>query len=228
MTQGVADRVERERMTKAEIEAALRLAFIQCAAIDSPLTEQQQQILLQAVLAIISDEVNPQQAAPTLKRADPFDTNPLDELAPEQRETLLQFIQVHDDPELSWKAKLLNDWLNEQDSGAVQFIRLEYGLPWLNRVQPEHVAEYLAPEREEPDCLRVGDRIEICNALWEWVQDDGPCVREWFACTVLGLQKQGHGDSMESSCVVRLQNGTEYEIQGVYEWNRYQWRSSPA
>lgn len=222
--QDVVDRVEREPMTKAEIEAALRLAFIQCAAIDFPLTGPQKQILLQAVLAAIPEEANTQREVTVA--ADSCNTNPLDELIPEQRETLLQFIQVHDRPELSWKAKLLNDWLNERDSGSVQFIRLEYGVPWLDRVQPEHIAKYLVSECEETDHLQVGDRIEICNALWEWVQDDGPCVREWFTCTVLRLQEQRQGDSLQTDCVVRLENGTDYEIQGMYEWNRYQWRSS--
>ncbi|BDI19545.1 hypothetical protein ANSO36C_53470 [Nostoc cf. commune SO-36] len=27
-----------------------------------------------------------------------------------------------------------------------------------------------------------------------------------------------------TNCVVRFFNGAEYEIQGIYEWNRYNWR----
>ncbi|HEY9646662.1 MAG TPA: hypothetical protein V6C88_09845, partial [Chroococcidiopsis sp.] len=31
-------------------------------------------------------------------------------------------------------------------------------------------------------------------------------------------------NSPSGRCTVRFDNGMEYEIQGVYEWNRYNWR----
>ena len=71
----------------------------------------------------------------------------------------------------------------------------------------------------------VGDRIEVSNALWEWVQDEGPCSRQWFVCTVLQVNEVRNGEDIVNSCIIRLINtGMEYEIQGIYQWNRYYWR----
>ena len=73
--------------------------------------------------------------------------------------------------------------------------------------------------------LKVGDRIEVSNALWEWVQDEGPCSRQWFVCTVLQVNEVRNGEDIITSCIIRLINtGMEYEIQGIYQWNRYYWR----
>jgi hypothetical protein len=72
--------------------------------------------------------------------------------------------------------------------------------------------------------LKVGDRIEVSNGLWEWVQENGPCSREWFPCTVIGLSQGSDRDRLYYNCVIRFENGTEYEIQGIYQWNRYNWR----
>ncbi|MCY7392325.1 MAG: hypothetical protein LH647_12830, partial [Leptolyngbyaceae cyanobacterium CAN_BIN12] len=64
---------------------------------------------------------------------------------------------------------------------------------------------------------------------WEWVQDEGPCSREWFLCTVIGIlegEASSDGQNRHASCIVRFDSGTEYEIQGIYEWNRPNWRWS--
>jgi hypothetical protein len=110
----------------------------------------------------------------------------------------------------------------------MQFIRELYGLQWLALVQPVHFAKYLD---EAAVSLKVGDRIEIANNLWEWVQEDGPCSREWFSCTVISItEKSDTSGTLPQSyssytiCTIRFDNGMEYEIQGVYEWNRYNWR----
>jgi hypothetical protein len=94
-------------------------------------------------------------------------------------------------------------------------------------VQTHHLAEYA----EETLTLKVGDRIEVSNSLWEWVQDEGPCRREWVSCLVVSVTATcDNGSTIPASyqchtnCTVRFDNGSEYEIQGMYEWNRYSWR----
>ncbi|MGC8712255.1 MAG: hypothetical protein ACP5RH_07660 [Leptodesmis sp.] len=201
-------------MTPDEISAALQAAFHQCEMAAMPLTAQQQKILWQA-LGIID-----QDGQGTL-------ANPLTQLSAAERQALLQFIRHQAQESLDWKATLLNDWLQNRDSGPVQFIRDRYGLQWLEQVQPFHLAAYENPEDDETLRLQVGDRIEITNGLWEWVQESGPCSREWFPCTVVSVQE---GDARledthrHARCVVRFESGAEYEIQGIYEWNRPNWR----
>jgi len=134
----------------------------------------------------------------------------------------LQFIQETDRPDYSWKVQLLNDWLQGQKSGAVQFVREHYGLQWLEQVQPSHVTYYLERDGNVLVKLKMGDRIEVCNALWEWVQESGPCDRQWFSCTV--IQVPDDKNPLNAGCIVRFDNGSEYEIQGIYDWNRYNWR----
>ncbi|MBE9051844.1 hypothetical protein IQ243_15715 [Nostocales cyanobacterium LEGE 11386] len=199
-------------MTPDEIETALQAAFNSCDAASCPLTDQQKQILLRVIEQIqgnsnsrISDIVNP-----------------LDELTPEELEAFLQFVKIEEQQNRTWKVQLLNDWLHNNDSGEVQFIRQSYGLQWLNRVESCHFDKY--SYYEDALKLRVGDRIEVSNAMWEWVQDDGPCKREWFPCMVLQVDEIHDGDGFPTNCVVRFYNGAEYEIQGIYEWNRYNWR----
>jgi hypothetical protein len=109
----------------------------------------------------------------------------------------------------------------------MQFIRDLYGPQWLEQVQPVHIAEYA----ETAVSLKLGDRIEVSNNLWEWVQEDGPCSREWFGCTVIHISQSSDSNgimpasySTYTTCLIRFDNGMEYEIQGVYEWNRYNWR----
>jgi len=195
-------------MTPAEFEAALQTAFQRCETAGHPLDLQQQQILLAAFLT----------------RAD---VNPLDELTSEQRSTLLAFVHEQERQGRPWKTQLLNDWLLGQPSGTMQFIRELYGPQWVDRVQTHHLAEYA----EETLTLKVGDRIEVSNSLWEWVQDEGPCRREWVSCLVVSVTATcDNGSTIPASyqchtnCTVRFDNGSEYEIQGMYEWNRYSWR----
>ncbi|MEH2300572.1 MAG: hypothetical protein V7K88_16620 [Nostoc sp.] len=198
-------------MTPDEIEAAMLAAFNDCDAASCPLTDTQKQILLQ-VVEQIQGNTSGASGIP----------NPLDELNPEELEVFLQFVKDEEQLNRTWKVQLLNDWLLENDSGTVQFIRQRYGLQWLNRVESYHFDKY--SYFEDALKLRVGDRIEVSNALWEWVQQDGPCKREWFPCMVIQVEEISNGDDSSTNCVVRFFNGAEYEIQGMYEWNRYNWR----
>ncbi|MDZ8055876.1 MAG: hypothetical protein RMX68_016545 [Aulosira sp. ZfuVER01] len=203
-------------MTPDEIKAALQAAFKSCDVASCPLTEMQKQILLQVVEQIpLNSNLGVLEVA-----------NPLDELTPEELAAFLQFVKTKEEYDGNWKAQFLNDWLHDSDSGEVQFIRERYGIQWLNRLRSHHFDKYVY--FEDALKLRVGDRIEISNAIWEWVQDDGPCKREWFACVVLQVEenRNGNGNDPCSNCIVRLNNGAEYEIQGIYEWNRYNWRWS--
>jgi hypothetical protein len=199
-------------MTPDEIETALQTAFKRCDVASCPLSEMQKQILLQVVKQI------PGNSAARMSDI----ANPLDELAPEELLLFLQFVKSEEQQNRNWKVQLLNDWLHNQDSGSVQFIRERYGLQWLNQVEPHHFDKYA--DFEDALKLRVGDRIEISNALWEWVQDDGPCKREWFSCIVIQLNETSNGTDSSSNCTVRFHNGSEFEISGVYDWNRYNWR----
>jgi hypothetical protein len=162
--------------------------------------------------------------------------NPLKQLTPEERQALLAFIRQEESENRLWKTTLLNDWVQQRDSGAVQFIRDRYGLQWLEQIKQFHLAEYDRAEQGEIMQLKVGDRIEVTNGLWEWVQEDGPCSREWFACTVISLREPSDDEQTDleestdktanpqTSCIVRFDTGAEYEIQGVYDWNRPNWR----
>lgn len=234
-------------MTDAEIEAALAVAFGQCEAAGIPLEGQQKVILLQVMARILRNgtaaitpsgkcEANPTGELRRTLLGSEDKINPLADLTQNQRQALLQFIQERDNQDYSWKMQLLNDWLQGQDSGAVQFVREELGLQWLERVQPLHIAQYAD---ELGLKLKVGDRIEVSNSLWEWVQDDGPCCREWYPCMVVAIAERASSAVDENdathdandatsataeSCIVRFDNGTEYEIQAVYGWNQYQWR----
>ncbi|MDZ7963344.1 MAG: hypothetical protein RMY34_36775 [Aulosira sp. DedQUE10] len=199
-------------MTPDEIEAALQAAFKSCDVASCPLTNTQKEILLQVV-----EKIQGNSNCGVLEIA-----NPLDELTSEELAAFLQFVKTQEAEDKIWKVQLLNDWLHENDSGEVQFVREHYGVQWLNRVQSYHFDKYAY--FEDALKLRVGDRIEISNALWEWVQDDGPCKREWFSCVVLQVDEINNGDDSISNCVVRFYNGAEYEIPGIYEWNRYNWR----
>jgi hypothetical protein len=222
-------------MTEPEIEVVLQTAFEQCKDAGYPLGDSQKQILLTAIAQMLAQMLT--DPSPAVNRADrplssldpsiPEIINPLDELTSEQRQTLLSFIQEQESQDRPWKIQLLNDWLQGQESGSMQFIRELYGPQWLERVQPVHLAEYA----EDALILKVGDRIEVSNSLWEWVQDEGPCVREWVACTVIRVSKSNaEATTLPESyqhpthCTIRFDDGTEYEIQGIYEWNRYSWR----
>jgi hypothetical protein len=199
-------------MTSNEIEAALQAAFKRCDAASCPLTDKQKEIILLQVVEQMMG-YSPQQVLDN--------ANPLDELTPEEREAFLQFVKTQEASNLSWKVQLLNDWLHDSDSGEVQFIRDRYGIQWLTRLEASDFIKYSEPDTLK---LKVGDRIEVCNGLWEWVQESGPCSREWFICLVIRTEEIQNGTNSYTSCTVRFNNGAEYEIQGMYEWNRYYWR----
>jgi hypothetical protein len=205
-------------MTPEELEAALQEAFNQCERAACPLSAHQQQILQQSLQGVLNQTV----PAPELSG------NPLDQLTPAERQTLLAFIAQQEAQQRPWKITLLNDWLQGQDSGAVQFIRDCYGLSWLEQVQPFHLEHYTDHAQGEVLLLKVGDRIEVTNGLWEWVQEEGPCSREWYPCTVVSIREAIDSTEQTSrsqtSCVIRFDTGAEYEIQGVYDWNRPNWR----
>jgi hypothetical protein len=210
-------------MTQAEFEAALQAAFEQCDIAGHPLDFQQKQILLKAFFETFFSEM----ATKAQSIGADSESNPLDELTPEQRQTLLEFVREQENQGQAWKVQLLNDWLQSQSSGEVQFIRNLYGPQWLERVQDVHLTQYA----EDLLALRVGDRIEVSNGLWEWVQDEGPCSREWLSCVVINLTETCDTASTlpvsyqsHTSCTIRFENGSEYEIQGIYDWNRYNWR----
>ncbi|NJL60936.1 MAG: hypothetical protein HC903_02715 [Methylacidiphilales bacterium] len=195
-------------MTPDEIESALQAAFNRCDAASCPLTDQQRQILLQMV------EQN-RGISNVHGYDDGCDSNPLHELSSDELQVFLGYVKTQETQNMSWKVQLLNDWLHGQDSGEVHFIRQRYGVQWLDRLESHHF---------DLVRLKVGDRIEVCNALWEWVQENGPCQREWFLCTVIQVDETKNAEDCFASCIVRFQNGAEYEINGIYEWNQSNWR----
>lgn len=203
-------------MTKAEIEAALQAAFYECMAANCPLTEQQKRLLLEVVEDLITAPI------PGISNSHSDGTNPLNDLALSERQALLEFVKEKGRENQAWKFQLLNDWLNNRHSGSVQFIRDRYGIGWLNSIKPIHLAEYFDCLHNEILNLKVGDRIEVSNSLWEWVQENGPCGQEWFPCTVILVNDKK--DCEPATCIIRFDNGREYEIQGIYDWNRYNWR----
>lgn len=198
-------------MEPSEFESILKAAFLACEQQFCPLSERQKNILRSTVRDRLA-------AAP-----DATD-NPLDELSPSQREALLDFINSFEGDAQAWKIALLNDWLHDRDSGAVQFIREEFGFRWLNRLQPSHLQSYLAERSDGTTSLAIGDRIEVSNSLWEWVQGEDPDTGEWIACHVVGLSERADADSQYTLGTVRFANGQEYTIVGLYEWNRHKWR----
>lgn len=184
--------------------------------------------LSQPTSAIGTDTANLTNAGAQTRTSDR--PNPLAELTPAQRQELLDFWQAENSDIEAWKARLMNDWLYGTSSGQWQFIRENYGLTWLQRLTAADVAVY----QDEPDRpLQIGDRIEVSNGLWEWVQDNGPCTREWVPCVIVALREIQQDDLStpasyreSTTCVVRFAGGREFEIQGFYEWNQYQWRRS--
>ncbi|MEM7726129.1 MAG: hypothetical protein AAF208_07105 [Cyanobacteria bacterium P01_A01_bin.45] len=199
-------------MSPDEMQSALKAAFKQCDIASCPLTQQQKQILLQLVEQI--------QGNSSLQLSDT--SNPLDELTSEELQIFLEFVKTQEIANNSWKIQLLNDWLNNQDSGKVQFIRDRYGVEWLYRLHKDHFEDYSTAG--DIVKLKVGDRIEVCNALWEWVQVDSPCPPQWFPCSVINIHQATDDEYSYINCSIKFNDGTEYEIQGIYEWNRYHWR----
>ena len=195
-------------MEPSELELILKAAFLECDRKLCPLSDRQKTLVLKTVLDCFSP-------------LDSAASNPLDELNDEQRTQLLTFIQNQAGDASSWKIALLNDWLNERDSGSVQFIREKYGFSWLNRVQPIHLEPYLP---EVTPSLTIGDRIEVSSRLWEWAQAEQSGDSEWIGATVVGLKTGCDRDTEFAIAIVRFANGSDYEIPGIYEWNRYNWR----
>ncbi|MGJ3246166.1 MAG: hypothetical protein ACFE0I_08835 [Elainellaceae cyanobacterium] len=220
-------------MTPVDIEVALRTAFNQCESLGYPLNSTQKQTITDAIIGLVRDRPDSASVASNNELNMGANTvNPLDELSPDQRRALLQYIQYQNQKDLSWKTQLLNDWLGGRESGSVQFIRDSYGPQWLERVQPYHIEQY---SDEASFMLSVGDRIEVSNSLWEWVQEVGPCSQEWIPCQVVSIKQQSDDTKLGSqayscytSCTIRFDSGLEYEIQGIYEWNRYNWRWLPS
>ena len=198
-------------MTPDEIEIALQAAFNRCDTARCPLTDGQKIILLE----VISKEINGNSS-----QGEPDDVNPLKELTFEELQIFNQFVKEQEQLNRSWKVQLLNDWLQEKDSGVVQFIREHYGIQWLSRVENYHFDELGTEENLK---LKVGDRIEVCNGLWEWVQEGTSCAPQWFLCSVIHLEEIADGDTCYTTCTIRFNNGAEYQIQGIYQWNRYHW-----
>lgn len=209
-------------MTPSELEATLEAAFSQCAAAGYPLSDRQRQIIVRILL----EKAQARNPGEKTGKEQP-DSNPLAQLTPTERQALLEFIRRQETQGVSWKATLLNDWLQGKNSGAVQFVREQYGMPWLDQITPDHLAAYNLEPRDRRS-LQVGDRIEVTNGLWEWVQDSGPCSREWYPCTVVSITElplEVAADApRQVSCIIRFDSGAEYEIQGVYDWNRPNWR----
>jgi hypothetical protein len=100
----------------------------------------------------------------------------------------------------------------------VQFIRENFGFSWLNRVQPIHLQPYLP---EATPVLAVGDRIELSSRLWEWTRDENS---EWIAAKVVGIGKGVDLEAEFAIAIVQFADGSKYEITGINEWNRYNWR----
>ncbi|MBD0302250.1 MAG: hypothetical protein ICV85_08725, partial [Tolypothrix sp. T3-bin4] len=95
-------------MSPDEIEAALQAAFNSCDAASCPLTDMQKQILLQVIEEI---QENSYAGVADLR-------NPLDELTPAELEAFLEFVKTQEQHNRTWKVQLLNDWLQQKDSGT--------------------------------------------------------------------------------------------------------------
>ncbi|MCJ8283666.1 MAG: hypothetical protein MJK14_28770 [Rivularia sp. ALOHA_DT_140] len=201
-------------MTPDEIEVALQSAFNHCDAARCPLSDGQKMILLQ----VVSKQINGDSS-----NGSSDDVNPLKDLTYEELQIFSQFVEEQEQQNCSWKIQLLNDWLQEKDSGVVQFIRERYGIQWLSRIENYHFEELNSEENLK---LKVGDRIEVCNGLWEWVQEGTACEPQWFICSVIKVEEINDSDNSYTTCTIRFNDGREYQIQGVYQWNRYHWRWS--
>jgi hypothetical protein len=198
-------------MTPDEMESAMQAAFNQCDAANCPLNDQQKEILMQMLGQVQLDS-----------NLSEIDENPLNELAPEELQLFLGFVKNKEAQNVSWKVQLLNDWLQGEDSGEVHFIRQRYGVQWLDRLERRH---FDTVSLGNPLKLKIGDRIEVCNALWEWVPPSGISQEgEWYPCTVIQIKEVNDGSDSVSNCTVRFQNGSEYEIPGIYQWNQSNWR----
>lgn len=195
-------------MDQQQITAALRAAFQDCALAGAPLDDQQKQILHRWLTSSFSSESS-------------LVVNPLESLSAQERQALVEFVAHCDRNQMDWKTQLLNDWLQGQSSGQVQFIRDRYGMSWLELVQPHHLARYTKDQQVR---VKVGDRLQVSNTLWEWIPESEDETQEWYPCTVIRVFESGDQQSTHPGCTVRLENGQEYDVQGMYEWNHGNWR----
>jgi hypothetical protein len=195
-------------MNQQEFEAALQAAFQACEQAGLPLDPTQKEILLHRLESSLGEIL-------------PDAENPLDSLTSIERQALIEYVSGCDQNNIDWKAELLNNWLQGQSSGAVQFIRDRYGLQWLEQVKPLHLAAYADDKAVR---VKVGDRLEVASALWEWVPETQSDGQEWYVCTVIRVFDGGEAEANYTGCTVRMVNGLEYDIHGMYEWNRGNWR----
>lgn len=180
-------------MSDFDLDAILQDAFQKCDRLGHSLSEEQKWILTQ----VIQEGILPKH-------------NPIAQLSDDERQALLRFIKAEGQ---NWKISLLNDWVQNRDSGDVQFVRDRYGMQWLETITSAHLEEYAGGEDMK---LHIGDRIEVSNALWEWISQDDQC--DWFSCVVI--------DVGDDRATLRFDNGNEFELQGMYDWNRPNWRWS--
>ncbi len=195
-------------MNQQELTAILQDAFRACELAGLPLDTTQQEILLH-------------QLESSFLKIFPDVDNPLDALSATERQALIEYVTSCDQNNLDWKAQLLNNWLQGRSSGAVQFIRDRCGLQWLEQVRPVHLAAYADDQAIR---VKVGDRLDVASALWEWVPEAQSAGQEWYACTVIRVFDQSQPEASCPGCTVRMTNGAEYNIDGMYEWNRGNWR----
>jgi hypothetical protein len=199
---------------KLALEQALEAAFRQCATAGMALNDVQRQILQQVTQTVLLKALTSPDAV------DPLE-NPLDTLTEDQRQTLLDFVTECDRNTQDWKTVLFNDWLQERDSGPVQFLRDRYGFDWINRVQRQNIAAYT--EGDEPE-LRIGDRIEVSSRLWEWIPEDLGEESEWIVCTLVNLTAPDSTEATSITGTVQFENDLVLEIQGLNDWNKGNWR----
>jgi hypothetical protein len=203
---------------KLALGQALEAAFRQCGTAGMALNDVQRQILQQVTQTVlIKALMNPDAIDP--------DENPLDALMEDQRQTLIDFVTECDRNTQDWKTVLFNDWLQERDSGPVQFLRDRYGFDWINRVRRQDIDAYAEAEEQ---ALKIGDRLEVSSRLWEWIPEDLGEEPEWIVCTLVNLTQL---DSMETNSIagtVQFENDLVLEIQGLNDWNKGNWRRASS
>jgi hypothetical protein len=206
---------------KATLQNALQAAFRQCETVGSPLSDVQQKIIQQVTQTLLLKAIAPHPES--VDPASPTDeVNPLDDLTPDQRQALVDYVAECDRNNQDWKPTLFNDWMEGRDSGSVQFLRDLYGLDWVNGVRPQHLVAYV----ERPvTVLKVGDRIEVSSRLWEWIPEETDEEPTWVICTIILLYESQEGEIVHLNGMVQFENGLELEIPGLNDWNQSNWRS---
>ncbi|WP_404787388.1 hypothetical protein [Altericista sp. CCNU0014] len=200
---------------KLALGQALEAAFRQCGSAGLALNDVQRQILQQVTQTVLLKALSDPDAVD-------LDENPLDALTEDQLQTLLGYVAECDRDGRDWKTTLFNDWLQGRDSGQVQFLRDRYGFDWIDRVRPRDIAAYTDSVAAE---LQIGDRLEVSSRLWEWIPEDLGEEPEWIVCTLVNLTPSpDETDPTHINGTVQFENGLELEIQGLYDWNKSNWR----